>query len=78
MQAMWQLFRASGVADEGVTWRLSQAAEAADSANRSTQKEGSGDFVTADNGVKMEKDEVTRSRAMFDAIDFSKRGRKQH
>jgi DNA primase len=68
----------TGVADEGVTWRLSQAAEAADSANRSTQKEGSGDFVTADNGVKMEKDEVTRSRAMFDAIDFSKRGRKQH
>lgn len=68
----------TGVADEGVTWRLSQAAEAADSANRSTQKEGSGDFVTADNGVKMEKEEVTRSRAMFDAIDFSKRGRKQH
>ncbi|MBM2291823.1 DNA primase [Sulfitobacter pseudonitzschiae] len=68
----------TGVADEGVTWRLSRAAEAADSANRSTQKEGSGDFVTADNGVKMEKDEVTRSRAMFDAIDFSKRGRKQH
>ncbi|ASM73329.1 MULTISPECIES: DNA primase [Roseobacteraceae] len=68
----------TGVADEGVTWRLSQAAEAADSANRSTQKEGRGDFVTADNGVKMEKGEVTRSRAMFDAIDFSKRGRKQH
>ncbi|MCR8826038.1 DNA primase [Pseudosulfitobacter koreensis] len=68
----------TGVADEGVTWRLSQAAEAADSANRSTQKEGSGDFVTADNGVKLEKGEVTRSRAMFDAIDFSKRGRKQH
>lgn len=67
----------TGVADEGVTWRLGQAAAAADAAARSLQ-EGGGEFVTADNGVKLEKDEVARSRQMFDAIDFSKRGRKPH
>lgn len=67
----------TGVADEGVTWRLGQAAAAADAAARSLQ-EGGGEYVTADNGVKLEKDEVARSRQMFDAIDFSKRGRKPH
>ena len=38
----------TGVADEGVTWRLSQAAEAADSANRSTMDELAAETLAPD------------------------------
>ena len=67
----------SGVADEGVTWRLSQAARAADEAVRSRQ-EDRGDFVVAENGAKLDKDQLALTRATFEGIEFKKRGRKQH
>ena len=63
-----------GLADEGITWRLSEAAKAADRALRSTQ-EDNGDVVVADNGVKLDADEVRISRESFDQIDFTRGGR---
>jgi DNA primase len=63
-----------GVADEGLTWRLSEAAKAADRAFRSSQ-DSTGDVVVADNGVKMDADEVRISRERFDSIDFTRGGR---
>ena len=64
----------SGVVDEGLTWRLSQAAKAADRALRASQ-DSDGDVVIAQNGVKLDADEVRISRERFSAIDFTKGGR---
>ncbi|MEM9575917.1 MAG: DNA primase [Pseudomonadota bacterium] len=63
-----------GVADEGVTWRLSEAAKAAEAARRSV-RDDDGEVVVADNGVKMDADEVRISRQSFDSIDFTRGGR---
>ena len=63
-----------GLADEAVTWRLSQAAEARNRAVRN-QSEDTVEYIIADNGAKLEKDQLAKSRALFDAIDFTK-GRK--
>ncbi len=63
-----------GIADEGVTWRLSEAVKAADKARRSAEDE-KGEIVIADNGVKMDADEVRISRNSFDSIDFTRGGR---
>lgn len=63
-----------GVADEGLTWRLSEAAKAAHKALRSEQDDKS-EVVVADNGVKMDADELRISRESFDSIDFTKGGR---
>ncbi len=65
----------SGVADEGVTWRLSEAARAADRARRSGQ-EDKAEYMIAENGARLDREEVRKSRGMFDAIDFSKGGKK--
>ena len=61
----------SGVADESVTWRLSEAAKAVDKAKRS--EDGStGDFVRAKNGALLEAEQLKKSRDTFDNIVFSK------
>lgn len=64
-----------GVADEGLTWRLSKAAEARHSAARGPQ-DSKGDSVLAPNGVELDRDELERARRLHDSIDFSRGGRK--
>ncbi len=65
----------SGEADEGVTWRLAEAARAADQAQRVGQ-EDKAEYIIADNGARLDREEVAKSRSIFDQIDFSKGGRK--
>jgi DNA primase len=65
----------SGEADEGVTWRLAEAAKAADRAQRAGQ-EDKAEYVIADNGARLDREQVAKSRSLFDQIDFSKGGRK--
>ena len=64
----------TGVADEGLTWRLSQASKAAQRALRSG-KEDENEVVVAKNGVKLDAEELRIRRASFDSIDFSRGGR---
>ncbi len=65
----------AGLADEGITWRLRQAAEGFSSALRGLAEDKT-EFVVAENGVRMSKDERAASEALFSAIDFAKGGRK--
>ena len=65
----------SGEADEGVTWRLAEAAKAADRAHRAGQEDRA-EYVVADNGARLDRAQVAKSRDMFDQIDFSKGGKK--
>lgn len=67
----------TGEADEGLTWRLAEAARAADLAHRAGQ-EDKAEYVIADNGARLDREQVTKSRDMFDQIDFSKGGKKDH
>ena len=60
-----------GVADEGVTWRLGQAAAAADNATR-TGKEDSAEYDTGDNGARISKSERDAFASLMDQISFSK------
>ncbi|MCX8228067.1 MAG: DNA primase, partial [Sulfitobacter sp.] len=65
-----------GDVDEDVTYRLAQAAKAVEKPVNSEQDDKS-DFVIAKNGAKLERDQLTASRAMFEGIEFAKRGRKK-
>ncbi|MEL6620049.1 MAG: DNA primase [Pseudomonadota bacterium] len=60
-----------GVADEGLTWRLSQAAAAAADATRS-QSEDSAEYETGDNGARMRREERDAFAALMEQIEFSK------
>ncbi|MDR7123649.1 DNA primase [Pseudotabrizicola sp. 4114] len=64
----------TGVADEGLTWRVSKAAEARHSAARGPQ-DAKGESVIAPNGVELDRDELTRARSLHDSIDFTRGGR---
>ncbi|KIN73172.1 DNA primase [Sulfitobacter guttiformis] len=66
----------TGEADEGLTWRLAEAAKAADLAQRAGQ-EDKAEYVIADNGARLDREQVAKSRSMFDQIDFSKGGKKR-
>ena len=61
----------NGVADEGVTWRLSEAARAADEATRSGQQE-SAEYLVGDNGARIDKDERSAWDTLMEKIIFSK------
>ena len=63
----------TGVADEGVTWRLSQAAHAAQQAVRSDH-EDKGEFDVGKNGARISRDERSAFEALMDTIRFSKSG----
>ncbi len=63
-----------GVADEGVTWRLSQAAAAASEAVRSGQEDNA-EYDTGDNGARISRHERDAFAALMDQIRFSKPGR---
>jgi DNA primase len=62
-----------GVADEGVTWRLSQAAAAAADASRSG-KDDNAEYDTGDNGARISRSERDAFAALMDQIRFSKPG----
>jgi DNA primase len=63
-----------GVADEGMTWRLGQAAVAVETKKNADTGQDA-EVVMADNGLALRKDEVERSRNLLDAIDFTRGGR---
>lgn len=63
-----------GLADEGVTWRITQATKALEQALKPQEADDRA-TVRAQNGVELDKEELERSRAFFDAIDYSRGGR---
>ena len=64
----------SGLVDEGLTWRLSRAAEARVTASRGPQEQKT-ESVIAPNGVELDREELERRRKLFDSIDFSAGGK---
>lgn len=60
------------IADEAVTWRLSQAAKERDQAVRSLQ-EDSAEYLVGDNGAAIDKDERAALDALMEKISFTKR-----
>jgi DNA primase len=60
-----------GQPDEGVTWRLSEAAKAAQQASRSGQ-EDKGEYEVGDNGARISKDERSALDALLGTIRFDK------
>jgi DNA primase len=65
-----------GLADEGLTWRISQANVARFSASAGP-KGKTAEAVMASNGVQMDKDELEGARSLWDSIQFSKDGPKR-
>ena len=65
----------AGVADEGVTWRLGQAALALDRAGRGNNEDKS-EYDTGPNGAKMKRDERDAFERLLDQINYGKGGRR--
>jgi len=65
----------AGLVDEGMTWRLRQASEGLSQALRGVTEDKT-EFVVAENGVRISKDEQAASRAIYDGIKFG-RGRRE-
>lgn len=61
----------SGTADEGVTWRLSEAARAADRAAR-TGQEDKAEYEVGDNGARIKRDERSALDALLGGIKYEK------
>ncbi len=64
----------AGLADEGLTWRLSQSAAALDKAGRGTGEDKT-EYDTGSNGARMKKEERSAFDALLGQIDFEKGGR---
>jgi DNA primase len=64
----------AGLADEGLTWRLSRAAEARAAAMRGP-REDKGEAILASNGVELDREELDRARRLHAQIDFTRGGR---
>ncbi|MEQ3626695.1 MAG: DNA primase [Celeribacter sp.] len=64
-----------GLADEGLTWRLGQAAEAQHRAIRPMDNDKA-DFDIAPNGTRMDKEERSALDRLLDQIEFAKPGGK--
>lgn len=62
------------LADEGLTWRLSRAAQARHDAKKGPQEQKA-ESVIAPNGVELDREELNRQRKLFDSIDFSRGGK---
>jgi DNA primase len=60
-----------GLVDEGLTWRLGQAAEAVNQSSRSAQ-EDRGEYDFGPNGARVKRDEKSAFDALLDTIDFAK------
>ena len=67
----------SGGADEGVTWRLGQAAEARDKAVRS-HTEDKTEYHVSDSGALLKRDERRDFERLLDKIDFTKPTKRSH
>jgi DNA primase len=65
----------TALADEGLTWRLGQAAKARDAAARG-KGEDKGLFDRADNGVMLAREEKQALEALLKQIDYAKSARK--
>jgi len=63
----------AGVADEAVTWRLGQAAETRNRAQRS-QQEDKAEYEVGDNGARISRDERDAFEALLERIRYSKSG----
>ncbi|MFZ5962155.1 DNA primase [Thalassococcus sp. BH17M4-6] len=63
-----------GLADEALTWRLAQAKQARDMADRS-QSDETGEYDTGPNGARIDRDERSAFAALMEKISFSKPGR---
>ena len=61
----------TGVADEGLTWRLAQASAALDKAGRG-DNEDRVEYVIGENGARMKKDEQNAFDQLLDQIGFAK------
>ena len=61
----------TGVADEGLTWRLAQATAAVDKAGRG-DNEDRAEYAVGENGARMKKDEQNAFDQLLDQIDFAK------
>ncbi len=61
----------TGVADEGLTWRLAQATAAVDKAGRG-DNEDRAEYAVGENGARMKKDEQDAFDQLLDQIDFAK------
>jgi DNA primase len=64
----------AGLVDEGVTWRLGQAAHALDRAQRGDNEDRT-EYETGPNGARMKRDERSAFDQILDSIDFAKGGR---
>jgi DNA primase len=64
----------AGLADEAITWRLAQAAEARNKALRS-QQEDKAEYELSENGAAIKRDEKEQFAALLGKITFSKRKR---
>ena len=65
----------TGVADEGLTWRLSQAA-AAEERSRKIAGGDDAEYEEAENGAKLNKDERGSLNNLLNQIDFAKGSRR--
>ena len=63
----------AGVVDEAVTWRLGQAAETRNRAQRS-QQEDKAEYEVGDNGARISRDERDAFEALLERINYSKSG----
>ncbi len=63
------------IADEGITWRLTQAAEARNRAERS-QTEDKTQYETGANGARISREERTALNQLLDQINFAKGARR--
>ena len=61
----------SGTADEGVTWRLGEAARAADQARR-TGQEDKAEYEVGDNGARISREERSALDTLLGTIKYSK------
>ncbi len=64
----------TGVTDEAMTWRLAQATEASNKAERS-ENEDKAEYDTGDNGARMKREERSALDALLDQINYVKPGR---
>jgi DNA primase len=66
-----------GLADEGLTWRISRAVEARVTAARGPQEQKT-EAIVAPNGVELDREELERARRLRDQIDFTRGGKARH
>ena len=61
-----------GLVDEGLTWRLSQAAEALEKSGRG-QNEDTAEYDLGPNGARMKRDEKNALESLIERINFEKK-----